>query len=282
MLPEAAPTAGEALRLGRGVLGAEEGGSAERWLLHVLGWSRPRLFMDGDQPLEAAQWQRYRDGLARLRQGEPVAYLTGTQPFWNFDLQVGPAVLIPRPDTERLVELALARIPVDQASRVADLGTGSGAIALALALERPAASVVAVDRSEAALRVAAGNRRALGAERLALLCGDWSGALASASFDVITSNPPYLADDDPHLLRDGLHHEPRSALVAGSDGLDDLRLIVRDATRVLRPGGWLLLEHGYAQGAAVRALLAADGFVDVETARDYGGRDRVGLGRLPP
>lgn len=275
------PSVAKALRFARAALPADAAGSAERWLLHLLGWSRTRLFTDAERRLDAAQWQQLRAGLQRLRDGEPLAYLTGVQGFWSFDLQVAPTVLIPRPDTERLVELAVQHLPVGQPVRVADLGTGSGAIALAIARERPLAEVLAVDRSAAALRVAAANRAALGLRNVALLRADWTAALAGGGFDLVASNPPYLADDDPHLGRDGLEREPREALVAGADGLDDLRRIVADAPRLLRPGGWLLLEHGHEQGAAVRALLNERGFVAVETTRDYAGRERVGSARWP-
>jgi release factor glutamine methyltransferase len=278
MMPETPPSLAEALRLGRVLLPADDAGAVERWLLAVLGQPRTRLFTHPEQRLDGAQWQRFRDGLARLAGGEPVAYLIGWQPFWRFDLAVDPAVLIPRPDTERLVELAVQRLPADAATRVADLGTGSGAIALAIAQERPRASVLAVERSAPALRVAAGNRKRLGLANVLLLQGDWGSALGGG-FDLIASNPPYLAEDDPHFGRDGLDREPRAALAAGHDGLDDLRRIVADAPRLLRPGGWLLLEHGHSQGAAVRALLAAVGLVEVATERDYGGRERVSLGR---
>lgn len=280
-MPDSPPTAAEALRFGRAQLPADESGSVERWLLAVIQQPRMRLFTHPEQRLDATQWQRFRDGLQRIAEGEPVAYLIGRQPFWNLDLQVDRAVLIPRPDTEHLVEQVVQRIPHGAAAHVADLGTGSGAIALAVAGERPAACVVAVERSAAALRVAAANRAALGRDNVLLLQGSWGEALGTGSVDLVASNPPYLADDDPHLGRDGLAHEPRSALVAGAEGLDDIRCIVTDAPRMLKAGGWLLLEHGASQGEAVRQLLAHAGFIDVETVRDFAGRERVSLGRQP-
>lgn len=278
-MPDSPPTTAEALRFGRAQLPVDEAGSVERWLLAVIAQPRMRLFTHPEQRLDAAQWQRFRDGLRRIAQGEPVAYLIGRQPFWNLDLQVDRAVLIPRPDTEHLVEQVVQRIPPGAALRVADLGTGSGAIALAVASERPAASVVAVERSVEALRVAAANRAALGCGNVLLLQGSWGDALRSGSFDLVASNPPYLAADDPHLDRDGLAHEPRAALVAGADGLDDIRCLITDAPRMLKPGGWLLLEHGVSQGEPVRQLLMGAGFGDVETVRDFAGRERVSLGR---
>lgn len=280
-MPDSPPTTAEALRFGRAQLPVDEAGSVERWLLAVIAQPRMRLFTHPEQRLDAAQWQRFRDGLQRIVQGEPVAYLIGRQPFWNLDLQVDRAVLIPRPDTEHLVEQVVQRIPPGAALRVADLGTGSGAIALAVASERPAASVVAVERSVEALRVAAANRAALGCGNVLLLQGTWGDALRSGSFDLVASNPPYLAADDPHLDRDGLGHEPRAALVAGADGLDDIRCLITDAPRMLKPGGWLLLEHGVSQGEPVRQLLMGAGFGDVETVRDFAGRERVSLGRRP-
>ena len=213
--------------------------------------------------------------LARRQAGEPLAYLLGRWSFWDMDLAVSPAVLIPRPETELLVELALARLP-QAAARVADLGTGSGAIALALARERPGWQLLAVDYSAAALAVAEANRRALGVPNATALRSDWCAALADAAFDAIVSNPPYIEADDPHLA--ALAHEPLSALASGADGLADIRRIAAEAPRCLVPGGWLLLEHGWEQGAAVRAILEAAGFARVQTHRDLEQRDRVTLG----
>jgi release factor glutamine methyltransferase len=190
---------------------------------------------------------------------------------------------VPRPETERLVELALERLPADRAVDVADLGTGSGAIALAIARERPRARVVATDASAAALAVASRNAAALGfdAARVAFVRGDWWAPLGARRFDLVASNPPYIAEGDPHLARGDLRFEPRDALASGADGLDAIRAIVAGAPAHLVDGGWLLLEHGFDQGEAVRRLLEAHGFVAVDTARDLEGRDRVTLGRRP-
>jgi len=250
-------------------------------LAHVLQRPRSWLFAHARDAVEADAARRFDDLLARRAAGEPVAYLTGSQGFWTLDLAVTPATLIPRPETELLVELALARIPVDAASRVADLGTGSGAIALALARERPRAFVVATDASAAALEVARGNARRNGIANIAFRHGDWLAPLAGEAFELIASNPPYIAEGDPHLGEGDLRHEPPSALSSGADGLDAIRSIVRAAPAHLRSSGWLLLEHGWEQGAAVRALLAAAGFIDIDTAQDLEGRERVTLGRLP-
>jgi release factor glutamine methyltransferase len=244
---------------------------------HALGRTRTWLYAHGDDAVEDAVRAACERLLARREAGEPVAYLTGRRGFWHFDLQVTPDTLVPRPETELLVELALERLPEGRALRVADLGTGSGAIALALAHERASARVVAVDASAAALEVARGNARALGIGNVEFREGDWFAPLAGERFDLVASNPPYIALGDPHLA--DLRHEPALALSSGADGLDAIRTIVADASAHLVPGGWLLLEHGLEQGDAVRALLARAGFEDVATMRDLEQRDRVTLGR---
>jgi release factor glutamine methyltransferase len=252
---------------------------AELLLAHALGVSRASLYARPEEEPDAGVRETFLRLVDERSRGVPVAYLIGHREFWSLDLAVTPAVLVPRPDTERLVELALARIPRGGEADVADLGTGSGAIALALASERPHARIVATDLSEAALDVARANARRLALTNVAFASGDWHAAL-QGRFDLIVSNPPYIAADDPHLDGD-LRHEPASALVAGADGLDALRRIVGGAAARLRPGGWLLVEHGFDQGDAVRRLFRESGFLDVETARDAGGRERVTLGRVP-
>jgi len=219
--------------------------------------------------------------LARRVAGEPVAYLLGHRGFWTLDLAVSPATLIPRPETELLVELALARLPADTPLAVADLGTGSGAIALALASERPQVDVTATDLSAAALDMARGNAARNGLARVRFVQGAWFAPLQGMRFDLIASNPPYIASNDPHLQQGDLRHEPATALASGIDGLDDLRLIVADAGAHLLPGGWLLIEHGWDQGAAIRALFEHAGFEQVYTERDLEQRDRVTRGCLP-
>lgn len=257
-----------------------ESGDAEWLLAHVLGQSRGWLYAHGDDELDAAAQARFAELLARRIAGEPVAYLVGRRGFWCFDLKVTPATLIPRPETELLVELALARLPTDRVPDIADLGTGSGAIALALAHERPEARVIATDASAAALEVAADNARALGLQNIDFLRGDWFAPLQHKVFDLIVSNPPYIAATDAHLEQGDLRFEPPGALASGVDGLDALRTIVRDAPAHLAAGGWLLLEHGWDQGEAVRALLTRAGLADVGTARDLEERDRISFGRL--
>lgn len=253
---------------------------AELLLGRALQRDRAWLFAHATDAVDA----HAADAFARLVQrrvaGEPVAYLIGTRGFWTLDLDVTPDTLIPRPETERLVELALARIPEDAPARIADLGTGSGAIALSIASERPLASVVATDEYKAALAVAVGNAKKNGIDNVWFRRGDWCEALGNERFDLIASNPPYIESADEHLRQGDLRHEPMSALASGADGLDAIRAIVRDAPKHLAPRGWLLLEHGWNQGAAVRALLAQAGFADVATEKDLENRDRVTLGRL--
>ena len=253
-----------------------------QWLLaHALGQPRSWLYAHADACIDAATTARFESLVERRHHGEPVAYLTGRRGFWKFELQVTPDTLIPRPETELLVERALELLPRDAASRVADLGTGTGAIALALAFERPRAQVLATDASERALDVARSNARALRLGNVAFAAGDWLAALGHTRFDLIATNPPYIAAADPHLGEGDLRFEPPSALASGRDGLDAIRRIVRDARRHLEPGGWLLLEHGFDQGEAVRALLVEAGFEQARTQRDLEGRERVSVGRNP-
>lgn len=252
---------------------------AEALLLHVLGQPRGWLFTHGGDALTPDQSSRFDELIARREAGEPVAYLTGSRGFWTLDLEVKPDTLIPRPETELLVELALARIPHGAASRIADLGTGSGAIGLAIASERPSAGVVATDASEAALAVAGRNAQRNDIGNIEFRHGSWYAPLAGERFDLIASNPPYIEEGDPHLVEGDLRFEPMTALASGEDGLDDLRCIVSAAPSHLVEGGWLLVEHGWNQGDAVRALFIDAGLVDVETASDLERRDRVTLGR---
>jgi release factor glutamine methyltransferase len=210
--------------------------------------------------------------------GQPIAYLVGTREFWKLELQVSPAVLIPRPETELLVELALQMLPAQKAN-VADLGTGSGAIALALASERTNWDVVATELHAPALAVAQGNARRLKLANLILLEGCWCEPLHDATYSLIVSNPPYIDSDDPHMQQGDLRFEPRTSLVAANHGLADIEIIAQQASVKLIPGGYLLLEHGLQQGAAVRNILEQLGYTGVKTCQDYGGRDRVTLGR---
>ncbi len=257
-----------------------DGADARALLAHALERPPVWLFAHGDEPIDAVAHQRFEALLTRRIAGEPVAYLTGRRGFWAFDLMVSPHTLIPRPETELLVELALERAPPDTALRMADLGTGSGAIALALAHERPRAQVIAVDVSEGALAVARANARALDLANVEFRQGDWLAPLAGERFHLIAGNPPYIADADPHLREGDLRFEPARALSSGPDGLEAIGIIVREAPAHLHPGGWLLLEHGWAQGEAVRALLRASDFEEVQTHFDLEERDRVSSGRV--
>ena len=219
--------------------------------------------------------------LQRRRTGEPVAYILGQQGFWKLDLEVAPHTLIPRPETEMLVEAALELLPSFAPTTVLDLGTGTGAIALALASERPAWQVTAVDRVLEAVALAERNRQRLQLKNARVMSSHWFSAVRDERFDLIISNPPYIATQDPHLQSGDVRFEPDSALVAGADGLDDLRLIVEQAPAHLNGDGWLLLEHGYDQGAAVRELLSRAGFEKIQTRRDLGDHERITFGRLP-
>lgn len=250
------------------------------WLLAAaLGKPASYLRTWPEREVPEAVAERFAADLARRRAGEPVAYILGRQGFWSLDLEVAPATLIPRPDTELLVETALALLPAMPAE-VLDLGTGTGAIALALAAERPAWRLIGIDRVSEAVALAERNRRRLGLDNVAFLQSDWFAKLDSRCFDLIAGNPPYIAADDPHLALGDLRFEPASALVAGIDGLDDIRRIVAEAPGHLKAGGWLLLEHGFEQAGAVRELLVARGFVEVHSRRDLGGHERISLGRL--
>jgi len=258
-----------------------ERADAEALLLHALGRDRAWLFAHGRDAVPAPVAEGFDALVARRVAGEPVAYLTGRRGFWTLDLAVTPATLIPRPETELLVELALARLDARPGRRALDLGTGSGAIALAIASERPQLEVVATDASAAALEVARGNAATHGLGNVAFRLGPWWTPLAGEQFDLVASNPPYISANDPHLAQGDLRFEPASALASGADGLDDIGLIVDGAPAHLRANGWLLLEHGWDQGAAVAALLKARGFDDVATEQDLEHRDRVTLGRWP-
>ena len=248
---------------------------AELLLAHALNKPRTRLVAWPEDPVSAEQADRYRALIARRVDGEPVAYLTGRREFWSLSLEVTPDTLIPRPETEHLVEVALAMIPDGEPLAVADLGTGSGAVAAAIASERPHCHVTATDACPQALAVAAGNLTRLGLDNVTLRQGNWCEALGEQRYAVIVSNPPYVASGDHHLSRGDVRFEPRLALGAGEDGLDAIRAITEAAVAHLLPGATLLLEHGHDQGAAVRALFQQNGYQEVRGFKDLAGIDRV-------
>jgi len=275
-------TVGKTLRDATDLLSGDEArAEAELLLAHALRQPRAWLLAHDQDPMGPEARSRYSILLERRRRGEPVAYILGFRGFWSLEFSVTTDTLIPRPETELLVEIALARLPVACAARVLDLGTGSGAIALAIAKERPLFEVTAVELDERTLAIAKKNAARLGLDRVRLLRSDWYSAVLGESFDLIVSNPPYLAQDDPHLVDGDVSREPRLALVSGSDGLDAIRRIVAEAPSHLIPGGTLLIEHGWTQGEAVHRLLVKAGFSEVDTVADLAGRDRVTRGRWP-
>jgi len=248
----------------------------------VLNVDRARLLTYPEQSLNSDQRSRYSALLERRLNGEPIAYLLASREFYGLNFKVSPATLIPRPETELLVDLALQCIPLHSGFRLLDLGTGSGAIALSIAHSRLDIEVVAVDASQDALEVAQENALRLNIGNVRLLRSDWFSALHGERFDLIVANPPYVAFNDPHLLQGDLCFEPRNALASGMDGLDDIRLISSQAKAHLNPGGWLLLEHGYDQAERVRALMQQSGFTGVFSARDISGIERVSGGSCLP
>lgn len=252
---------------------------AELLLEAICAISRSRQFSHPDEQLREDQVEQYKSALERRLSGEPLAHITGRRGFWDVDLRVTPDVLIPRSDTETLVEQALQRIPYNARWQIADLGTGSGAIAIVIARERPQCELTATDNSAAALALARENATALGVNNISFVAGSWGQPLKLRQFDVILSNPPYIRTDDPHMLGGDLPAEPIQALVSGSDGLDAIRRIIEDSATCLKPNGWLLLEHGYDQAAEVSDLLQHADFNEIFTQKDYGGNSRVTGGR---
>jgi release factor glutamine methyltransferase len=243
---------------------------------------RPRTYLTAWPEMQLSQEQSmsYQAMIERRSRGEPIAYITGNREFWSLNLEVTPDTLIPRPETEALVEQVLQHIPEEQAMRIADLGTGSGAIAAAIASERPMCDIVATDFSPETIQVAQRNFLRLGLKNVTTSIGEWCNALPSGTlFDIIVSNPPYIAEGDGHLAHDGLPWEPQKALRSGDEGLDDINRIIREAPKYIASNGWIFLEHGFDQGDRVRELLKEAGFTSIQTNQDLSGHDRVSIGQ---
>jgi len=249
-------------------------------LQHVTGATAAQVIAHPGRPLGPVDRLRFESLVERRAAGEPVAYLVGWREFYGRRFRVGPEVLIPRPETEGLVEAALARLPPGAEGSVADLGTGSGCVAITLALERPRLTVVAIDASGDALQVASRNALEHGCT-VEFVESDWLSGLAGRRFELVAANPPYVAASDPHLAQGDLRFEPRHALTPGADGLSALTRIIAQASRALKPGGWLLLEHGHDQAAAVREALASRGYLGLFTERDLAGIERISGGQRP-
>lgn len=255
---------------------------AEILLEAAIGKPRSYLLAHPEaQVLDCEATDRYEAGVTRRAHGEPIAYILGEKEFWSLPLEVGPAVLVPRPETELVVERSLAHLPTEFVGRVLDLAAGSGAIALAIASERPAGQVVGTDVSSAAIGIARANAVKLGLANIRFLAGSWFEPVRAQAFDLIASNPPYIAEDDTRVEPAVRRYEPHDALFSGPSGLEALREIVSGSPRHLEAGGWLVVEHGDTQGAAVRDLFAAAGFERVATHRDLAGRERCTEGRRP-
>lgn len=250
----------------------------ELLLMQVLDKPRVYLYSHPEKTLSEKEWQAFNVLLKRCLDGEPIAYITGHKEFWSLDLLVNEKVLVPRPETELLVELALKKFPDSEAISCADLGTGSGAIALALASERPNWSILATDKSRAALSLARINAGRLGIDNVKFRQGSWCQALQGKRYDLIISNPPYIAEHDPSL-RGSIKFEPKQALISGADGLDDINIIIKEAGKNLNSHGFLLLEHGYDQADKVSAIMHQQGYIEIATHKDLAGHDRVTEGR---
>ena len=248
---------------------------AEVLMAHALGWERSKLYASGDYILSQTEQDNIAELINRRLKGEPVAYITGSQEFWSLPLIVTPATLIPRPETEHLVEEALKVIPENEVVQVADLGTGSGAIALAIAKERPNSLVSAIDQSSEAIAVAKKNQIALNINNVEFLKSHWFEKLENKLFDVIVSNPPYIAENDAHLKQGDVVFEPESALSSGKEGLDDIQVILTDAQQFLSQDGWVFLEHGYQQSDQVQEIMRSLHYKSITTVNDLAGHERI-------
>ena len=263
-------------------LNAEEAGyEAQLLLQHAMNVNRAWLIAHENDALEANINAVFETLLNRRLNGEPIAYILGCREFYGLNLKVTPDTLIPRPDTETLVEAALAKIPFQEKSQILDLGTGTGAIALAITKHRPQTLVTAVDASQAALDIAIQNAKNLNISNVHFVLSDWFSALVGDKFHMIVSNPPYIETNDSHLKQGDLRFEPITALASGMDGLDDIRTIITQAQKYLNPRGWLLLEHGYNQASKVADLLKLAGFSEISHYQDLARIDRVTIGQMP-
>ena len=251
----------------------------ELLLCSVLECERSKLYAHPELKLTDKQIASFNELVTLRVEGQPIAHLIKTKEFWSLDLHITQDTLIPRPETERLVEATLALIPKNKPVSIFDLGTGSGAIAIALATERPLCEITATDKSEAALIIAKKNATKHNATNINFICADWFNLEHDDTYDLIVSNPPYISCDDPHLKQGDVRYESKSALISGKDGLDDIRTIIKGANKHLYDKGWLLLEHGYQQGNAVRQLLAEAGYNNVSTLKDYSQLERISMGQ---
>ena len=275
-------TVNEALRAGTARLQPRHNSArldTEVLLATAMDEPRYRIYILGDSILSDSVQQRFTTLLERRANGEPVSYLTGQREFWSRDFRVTPDTLIPRPDTECLVESALAELPVGSRATIADLGTGSGAIGITIALERPQVRVIASDCNPVALTVAQTNAKRLGATNMTFRHGDWCAVLADDEIDMLVCNPPYIRADDPHLNSGDLPFEPRQALIGGADGLAALHTLIRQAPRCLRSNGYLILEHGFDQGTILEKLLSEHDYTSIRDIRDHAGHSRVAMAR---
>jgi len=273
-------TIADALHYGQAVVTNSESPKVDAQVLlcHVLDCQTTYLHTWADRELTPQQRTQFIDLIAERQQGRPVAYLIGQRGFWSLDLKVTTDTLIPRPDTELLVSLALSKLKPNM--NIVDLGTGTGAIALSLAIENRNTIIIAMDYSKPALDVAKQNAQSNNINNISFWQGSWLSAIANNSLDMIVSNPPYIEQDDPHLSQGDVRFEPITALASGVDGLDDIRQIIQQAQQCLKSSGWLLIEHGYHQADQVRLLFSEAEFTQIASHKDFGGNDRVTMGRL--
>lgn len=276
------PTILQLLSAATAKLQASESARLDAEILLALSLDQPRsyLYSHPEQAVSDDTLVTFNTLMEKRQAGTPVAYLTGRQEFWSLPLTINETVLIPRPETELLVEQALLKIPADTPHTIADLGTGSGAIALAIASERPLCQVFAVDLVLPGLLLAKQNAQQAGLNNIHFLCTDWGNALKTRSLDMIISNPPYIAESDPHLTMGDVRFEPRLALVAGPEGLDDIQQIIKQSMTTLKADGWLLLEHGYEQQEAIAGLLQEHNYTGITGCNDLAGLPRVSLGQM--